>query len=359
LALHVFQPRDATLARFRATGGSRAPENAPNGVVLDYWIGEAVSGDVEIEVRDASGVVIREFEGSLDEKPAGAQHDGGGLEGLREVMPGAEEDAARQAAAEPGQPEGEADEPPEEAEDEAGAADDEEGELEDANLQEEDLDVEPGMNRFVWDLRYPGPDVIEGAQFSLANTGGMWAPPGAYTLRVEAGGEAREVTVRVRLDPRIPSVTEDDMHAQLALARQVRDRLTEVHQAIRDVRDIREHTGDVIERMKDEEGREAVASQLDSLRSAMLEELSAIEKALIQTGNETGQDPINMPSMLDDQLAYLYSHVTGSYGRPTEGAYQRFQDLEALTEVWLQRLRELVAGQLARFQRVRAGAGVA
>ena len=42
--------------------------------------------------------------------------------------------------------------------------------------------------------------------------------------------------------------------------------------------------------------------------------------------------------MLDDQLAYLYSHVTSSYGRPTEGAYQRYQDLVDVTDPYLERI---------------------
>ena len=90
----------------------------------------------------------------------------------------------------------------------------------------------------------------------------------------------------------------------------------------------------------------------------VMEELDAVEEALIQTRNESGQDPINFPPMLDDQLAYLYSHVTGSYGRPTEGAYQRFRDLEALTQPLLDRVDEAVRELLAPFNQAAARAGV-
>ncbi|MEJ2540751.1 MAG: glycosyl hydrolase, partial [Gemmatimonadota bacterium] len=58
-ALHLVPPRDVTLARFRATGGDRAPDDAANGVVLHFWIGSQVEGEVEIEVLDADGTVIR------------------------------------------------------------------------------------------------------------------------------------------------------------------------------------------------------------------------------------------------------------------------------------------------------------
>jgi photosystem II stability/assembly factor-like uncharacterized protein len=349
--LHVFQPRDATLARFRATGGGRAPENAPNGVVVDFWIGDGVEGNVEIEVLDATGTVVREFEGSLDQPSPGPADDGGAEEGLLEVLPD-----AGGAAASADEPSG--DEAPGDDPEDAGEDEDDDEDQEDANLEEEDLEVASGMNRFVWDLRYPGPQVVDGAQFSLANTGGMWAPPGTYTLRVEAAGETLEVPMRLGLDPRIPTVSAEDVRAQFQLTRQVRDRLTEVHAAIRELRSIRAQSGEVISRLRERGDMEAVLDELESRRRTLNSELTAVEEALIQTRNESGQDPINFPSMLDDQLAYLYSHVNGSYGRPTEGAYLRYRDLVALTQPLLDRVDAAVRDHVEPFNRAAAQAGV-
>ena len=320
-ALHVLQPRDVTLARFRAAGGDRAPEDAPNGVVLHYWIGEAVEGEVEIQVLDATGTVIREFEGRVERD--------GGDDGVDEQV-GDPEDAD----------EGEGDE------------------QEDPGLEEEELEVEPGMNRFVWDLRYPGPDVIEGSRFSLAYTGGMWAAPGRYAVRVEAADEVREVSVQVGLDPRKPDVTLEDMTAQFELARRVRDRLTEVHDAIREIRSIRAQTGAYVERARETGRPEAVVADLRERADSLDASLKEVEEALIQTRSESGQDPINFPPKLDDQLAYLYSHVTGSYGRPTEGSHQRYRDLRGETQPLLDRVDRIVTTEVADFNRALEAAGI-
>jgi hypothetical protein len=83
-----------------------------------------------------------------------------------------------------------------------------------------------------------------------------------------------------------------------------------------------------------------------------------VEESLIQTKSESGQDPINFPPMLDDQLAYLYSHVTSSYGRPTRGAYQRYDDLLAETRTPLDRLSELLAGDVTAFNDALEEAGI-
>ncbi len=344
-ALHLFQPRNVTLARFRATGGNRAPESPPGGVVLNFWIGEEATGEVEIEILDESGTVIREFEGPLDKTTGGRADDGGAEEGLREA------ELTRVPA--PAGPDEEEEAPEEESE----AEEDEAEEPEDPYLEEESLEVTRGMNRFVWDLRYPGPDVLSSAQFSLAYTGGMAAPPGEYTIRVEMDDLEREVKVRVGLDPRVPTVTEADMRAQFELARQVRARLSEVHGAIREIRSIRDQTGAILSRLEDGKHPETLREELENLRRPLDRELGEVEKALIQTRNESGQDPINFPPMLDDQLAYLYSHVNGTYGRPTTGSYQRFHDLEALTQPLLDRVEAAVEELLEPFNQALARAG--
>jgi photosystem II stability/assembly factor-like uncharacterized protein len=333
-ALYLFQPRDVTMARF-GTGGDRAPENAPNGVVVNFWLGEDVS-EVEVEILDAMGTRIRDFEGEVE----GAA-DGEGDAGAEDE---ASEDEASGAGA---------------SEDEASEAED----PEDPYLEEESLKVKAGMNRFIWDLRYPGPDVIPTAQFSLASTGGMWAPPGTYTIRVEAEGadgeeRVQEVRVRVDPDPRIESVTAVELQARFQLTAQVRERLSQVHDAVREIRSIREQTGAVVGRLEEAGYPEELVERIRELGDGINETLRPVEEALIQTKSESGQDPINFPPMLDDQLAYLYSHVNGSYGRPTRGAYQRYEDLMAETSPLLDRVDAVVAGELAAFNAALGEAGV-
>ncbi|HSM04180.1 MAG TPA: hypothetical protein VK858_06150 [Longimicrobiales bacterium] len=333
-SLHLFQPRDATVARFRATGGDRAPQDPANGVVLHYWLGEEVGDSVRIDVLDDRGEVIRTFAGSpgdaeeeegdpdAGEEPEAA---GAGADSTRTDVSGQEPSAAVQAR---------------------------------AHLDDEDLEVEGGMNRFVWDLRYAGPDVIEGTQFSLAYTGGMWAPPGRYTLRVGAGEVVREVTAEVGPDPRNPDVSVADLQAQYDLTRRVRDRLTAVHDAIREIRSIREQTEAYVERADETRRPAAVVRDLRARSEALDRVLDEMEETLIQTRSESGQDPINFPPKLDDQLAYLYSHVTGSYGRPTAGSLERFQDLMDESQPVLDRLDVVVADEVAEFNAALEAAGI-
>ena len=63
--------------------------------------------------------------------------------------------------------------------------------------------------------------------------------------------------------------------------------------------------------------------------------LAGVTEDLMQTQNQSGQDPIRFPPKLDNQLVELYNFITGvdgyisggPEGRPSQGAYERFDDL--------------------------------
>lgn len=364
----LLPPRPAYRGMPGGFRGGDAPEGPETGAVAYLWLGSGLVGqEVEIELVDPRGVVIREWEGTVKDPDATPEpsarlaDDGGGEPGLKAVDDEPAKDPAK--ASDPAAPG--ADQAPEPtAEAEAAEGDAEEDEAEDPLKVDEEIELETGLNRVRWDLRYRGPDVLPDARFSLASTAGVWAPPGAYTLRVEVADTVLQTVVELRADPRDRDVTAADLEANLELALRVRDRLTEVHDAVRVIRSVREQARTMVRRLDEvaeargDEGLADVVAALEEEADALAEELTAVEKRLIQTRNESGQDPINFPSMLDDQLAYLYSHVNASYGLPTRGAYQRFDDLVAATAPLLARVQAAVDGPVAEFNRILTEAGL-
>jgi photosystem II stability/assembly factor-like uncharacterized protein len=59
-------------------------------------------------------------------------------------------------------------------------------------------DVEPGMNRVIWDLRHTATD-----DFGDSDSRGPFVVPGTYTVSLDAGGASMTQTVEVREDPRL------------------------------------------------------------------------------------------------------------------------------------------------------------
>lgn len=194
----------------------------------------------------------------------------------------------------------------------------------DREAGEEQWSVKEGLNRLKWDLRYEAPEVLEDAVFSLAYTGRMQATAGQHTVRLTGQGINQEVPLRVAPDPRWTQTVED-LQKQHDLTVQVMDLLNTCHGLIGEIRELRTQIESAKHKLQ-EYGK--TDSGFSVLADQVTEQLTNMEHQLIQTKSESGQDPINYPPMLDDQMAYLYSIVNGQDDRPTEGSYERFRDLQ-------------------------------
>ncbi len=58
-------------------------------------------------------------------------------------------------------------------------------------------------------------------------------------------------------------------------------------------------------------------------------ELEEVETELYQTKAESGQDMINFPPQLTNQIAHLYGMLAPAYGPPTEQERERLRELES------------------------------
>ena len=95
------------------------------------------------------------------------------------------------------------------------------------------MPAEAGMNRFVWDLRYPNArmlprDPLLTGPGDSARASAPVAPPGRYRARLTVGGQELERPFEIRKDPRI-TATDADLQEQFALMVQIRDRLSEAN----------------------------------------------------------------------------------------------------------------------------------
>ncbi len=286
---HLFAPEAAYLVNPTRGGDAedREPEGRPGGAVFDYAFAEAPDSTVTLDVLNPNGDVVRSFTS----------------------------DSAAAA---------EADEPM--------------------------LSVEEGHTRFRWNLRSEGVDDVEDA-ITWGYTGGVRAVPGTYQVRMSVEGEPTQTrSFEVRMDPRMETVTRQDLQEQHDLALAVRDSLNSVYDAIRTIRSVREQVTSVTAHAK-KAGHDA--PEMQTLADSITAKLSSIEQELMQTKNESFQDPLNFPPMLDNQYAYLYGYVAGPEGPPTAGARERFADLNEQWAALRGQLQTLLDTEVAAFnQRV-------
>ena len=177
--------------------------------------------------------------------------------------------------------------------------------------------------------------------------GGLQGPtvvPGTYQVRLTVGGESQTQSFEVRKDPRL-STTLADYQKRFDLHLKIRDKLTETHDAIVRLRDVRSQVKAVAERAKGvtKDSSLAVAAR------ALSDSLTAIEEELYQTKSRSSQDPLNYPIKLNNKLSDLTSVVASADAAPTAQCYVVYEDVAGKIDVQLAKLTRVLGDPLARF----------
>ncbi|HKV07196.1 MAG TPA: glycosyl hydrolase [Thermoanaerobaculia bacterium] len=324
-------------------------QNPPTGVVLHYWLKEAPkpkeAETVKLEILTADGQVVRTFTGKPAEgrKPAAPRPAGEGMkEDEEKTDQPAQEKNAEMAKDKGGEAEKEAEVEKEKDEDE------------DKDKEKDKIPTEAGLNRFVWDMTWPrGKDFPKMILWSGQPPAPV-AIPGSYQARLTVGGETFTQPFEIRKDPR-SSATQEDVEAQFRFLMDVRDKLTETHDAIRRIREVRKQLDDTRKRLRDKEEMKPVLDAAKDLDKKM----TAVEEALYQTKNKSSQDPLNFPIRLNDKLAGVADSASLGDYRPTAQAVRVKEQLTTAIDAELAKLRQIWEGDLVKLNELAREKGVA
>jgi photosystem II stability/assembly factor-like uncharacterized protein len=177
-----------------------------------------------------------------------------------------------------------------------------------------------GLNRVTWNGRYPGPSKFPGMILWGANPDeGPAALPGDYVVRITVNGVTKTQPMKIEKDPRLPQVTQEDLKKQFDLAMKIRDEVTEANDMVTHIRAIRTDLADA--------EKKANSEPLKTAADDFLKKLTAIEEDLYQVRNRSGQDPLNFPIKLNNQIAALGRSVMEGDGAPTAQACIVFDEL--------------------------------
>ncbi len=308
-SVHLFAPKHAYRGAFgRSTPGISGPAiagaNPPNGAVIYYWLKDARKGDkpqgeATLEILDAEGKLVKKFSSKPSETPKGSL------------------DAASAEQA---------------------AMTEEEGGPEHARAQL--LPLEQGLNQFVWDLRYPDATSFPGMILWAGNVHGPVAAPGIYQAKLTMNGESETQKFEIRKDPRV-ATTPEQFAAQLELALQLRDKLSQTNQAVIQIRNVRKQLDELTARLTS--GGEPARFKLVIDRAKSLSgELTAIEEALYQTKNKASEDPLNFPVRLNNKLAALLAAVGAADTEPTAAEREVYEELATGVNAELTKLKQVL-----------------
>ena len=292
-----------------------AGTNPPSGVLVEYWLRDKAKAEATLAFLDARGKVIREFKSDPQ---------------------AIEEELKKPEPPQKTPPEGTAQPPA---------------------TKDPKVPVLAGLNRFLWNMRYPDAAKIEGEGGTWdafeAQLAGPQVPPGAYRVRLKVAGETLEAPFEIQKDPRV-GTTQEDLETQTALALKVNQKLDETHRTINAIRRLKTQLDAWEARAKEQTGQARLARAAATLR----QKASAIEAELVQVKAKSRQDTLNYPAKLNAKVASLVGYIGGADYAPTKGMRDVFDDVSKRVDAQIAKWQSLARGDVAAFDKLVRSSGV-
>ena len=157
---------------------------------------------------------------------------------------------------------------------------------------------------------------------------GALALPGDYQVRLTANGKSQTAPLHLAIDPRVKEAAEG-MRKSFELSVRVNERISQLHQAINEIRETRSQIDSLRKRFADNERLKPALAAADEMKKKM----SAIEEKLIQVKMKSSEGNLVYPNQLNEEF-YTFSRVDRSRrgadraaagsiqnaGRPARGA---------------------------------------
>jgi len=282
----LYQPQTALRLHYPQEFDKRQPvgDNPPPGAIINYYFKSAPKDEVALDILDSAGKVVRHL--SSKEKKEGEQ-------------------------------------PPE---------------WPDRVEPVKTIPAKPGMNRFAWDLRYDDPIQIPGAFYSGTGPKGPLTLPGDYQVKLTASGKAQTVPLHLAVDPRTKG-SETALQKQFALSMQVKERISQLHQAVNEIREVKSQVKDLHQRYGDDQRLKPGLDAADDLEKKMEE----IEQRLVQVNMKGSEGNLAFPNMLNERFDSFSHVIENGDNEPTKPQLEVFQLLSGNLDEQLKKWTQLKA----------------
>ncbi|MDB4887485.1 MAG: glycosyl hydrolase repeat-containing protein [Gemmatimonadetes bacterium] len=292
--VHLFAPRPALLAGGSSPATTTAGRNAPAGATIYYSL-RAVPDSAQamrLEMLDAGGRVLRTYTRAAPGAPAPAR-------GVTPLKPAV------------------------------------------------------GLNAFQWDLRAEPPTPLPGNITIWGGpANGYRVAPGRYQARLTVGSTVRTVPFEVRQDPRI-TTSPSEVATRDSLARAINTRIGEIHDALLQLRDVKDQVTRFADRAKDSPAAATIATRGKDITT----KVDRLEPQL-STKAANGQDVINYRNGINAQYAFLLGNVEASdvVSRPVR---ERLAELEGQWAALRAQVDAVVREDVPAFNKLLTEGGVA
>jgi len=207
------------------------------------------------------------------------------------------------------------------------------------------LSVSGVSNYHTWNMRGKGAKRLPGMILWWASTSAPQAVPGAYKVVLEVENKPAQSRAFTILADKNAETDVAGMQRQFDFITDVNTTVDKAHTSIEKIRAINKQLKAFKKQYKSNEAIKELIEKADTLSK----QFSDIEKALYQTKNKSGQDPLNFPIRLTNKLAHLNSLVSMDDFPPTTQDIAVKNELTKAITKELDTLEALISGEIKTF----------
>ncbi|MDO8965117.1 glycosyl hydrolase [Algoriphagus sp.] len=181
--------------------------------------------------------------------------------------------------------------------------------------------VKKGVNRFVWDLRYPTMPGVPTAYIESSYRGHK-AIPGTYTLRISSGAETAEAKAILKDIPGY-NMTQAEYQAYHEWMSKLEAEVTTMHTLVNTAKTYQDQLAELLKKL--EVNAEYVSLKTEGEK--LIKELKAWDEDMIQRKSTAYDDVENFPNKFTANFMFMLNHGESSIPRINEGTKARYTEL--------------------------------
>jgi hypothetical protein len=210
------------------------------------------------------------------------------------------------------------------------------------------LPTASGLNRFVWDQRYPPQTGVMNV-FIEGGYDGHKVMPGDYSATLNFGKESKTVSFKILADPRITG-TAAEYEAQHQLQSKVEAGIVDIHNSVNKMRKANKQIADLTEQL--EAGDTTANKSIRDKAAAITKNLAKWEDALVQTKAQSNDDIINYINKLSADYIFLKGDLESNIPYTTKGQQDQYNYLDAQWKPLKKQMQDLVNNDIAELNKL-------
>ena len=210
------------------------------------------------------------------------------------------------------------------------------------------LSKKEGLNRFVWDMKYPIMTGIPNVYIE-ANFRGHMASPGDYALTLKTSKETVEATGTIKEIPTYnTSPGQYETYNTLMLA--MEKNLSDMHQKVNLLYTVQQQLKDIVSVLK--------ASPVKTKGENLIAQIQACDEEMVQRKSQAYDDVENFPNKFTAEYLFLINQTSSDIPRVNQSSVARKVELDAQWKTLNQRAVKLIETEIPAYNKELWNAGI-